>query len=362
MSFKAIRRVVGAALGLGAIACGADFQPSADVAGLRVFGVVVDTPYAKPGTQPKLSIVYYDNSPRAVKADGTRRDVQILWLGGCVNPLGDQYVSCYPSLAASLSSIASASGGSMSGAAAAIASLPPGTLGLGDTFTANIPGDVITSRPAPRGTTPYGLSFVFWYACGGTIGFDAANTSGVPLKCTDDAGAALGPDDWVLGYTPIYAYDQLTDANPVITGGLWNGGVYAGTSCAKTEDCPADLVCGDQNLCIPVVPHCASDHESDCPGYQFKPVMDPSIAELDPNAVDENGKTLEESIWVLYYATDGTFSKDARLVNDPTVGWNDDYGTNWHAPGTTAGEVRIWGIVHDNRGGTGVWFQDVMVQ
>src|SRR5690242_18820623 len=75
--------------------CAGDYLPSDLVNGLRVFTVVADKPYAKPGDSVTFEMKYYDGAPNS---DGPR-PVQILWIGGCVNPPGDLYYGCFPQLA-----------------------------------------------------------------------------------------------------------------------------------------------------------------------------------------------------------------------------------------------------------------------
>jgi hypothetical protein len=59
---------------------------------------------------------------------------------------------------------------------------------------------------------------------------------------------------------------------------------------------------------------------------------------------------LDEQVWVSYYATSGTFKSSTRLINDATRGWNEDNATEFTAP-AEPGPVRLFAVVHDNRGG-----------
>jgi hypothetical protein len=64
-------------------------------------------------------------------------------------------------------------------------------------------------------------------------------------------------------------------------------------------------------------------------------------------------------VWVAFYTTAGEFKSELRLVNDAQKGWNEDNGTAWRAP-MTPGPVRLWGIVHDNRGGV-AWVEGEVI-
>ena len=43
---------------------------------------------------------------------------------------------------------------------------------------------------------------------------------------------------------------------------------------------------------------------------------------------------------------------DVKLLNDGVTGWNDAFEDEYFAP-KEPGPVRIWAVVHDNRGGVG---------
>jgi len=356
-----IRKLSFGALSLGlATACSAAFTSPSELQSLRVLGVQVNTPYAKPGSKVSFDLLYWDGSKRAYLPDGSPNPdhkVQILWLGGCHDPDGDLYYGCYPQLAARLSKFDPN------------AKTPPPELleivGLGPRFTETIPEDIITRKPANSGdTVPYGLSFVFFAVCGGKIGpAPSGSTSALPLGCYDPiTNEPLGADDFVIGYTPVYSYDTLTNNNPVVTGGTFDGKPGMVKACKADTDCDPKERCGKLELCIPVVPHCTAKAVKDCQTYAIKPTLDQArTVELDSAAPPIDGKTPEEFIWVAFYTSDGSLEKGLSLVNDAQKGWNADYEGKWSAPNARAGESRIWTVIHDNRGGTSWWWQDVFV-
>jgi hypothetical protein len=372
---RIVSRGLAAVLATGAIAtgCGNAFVPQSRITSLRVLGVQIDTPYGKPGKKVGLEMLYYDGSPRAYDIDGKKRAVQVLWIGGCHNPGADLYYGCYPILAEKLRALDPSSVGP--------GMMPPKELleivGLGNRFAMTIPEDIISSRPPPQqGNIPYGLSYAFFAVCGGELGPASDPKAGFPLGCYDkETKAPLGPDDFVIGYTPIYSYETLENHNPVITGSTFQGTASMATPCEPCacdfppcicrQNCAETEVCGPSSrLCIPKVPHCTERKVMDCTTYQFKPTIDPSTAESDETAVafDDTGNVPQETVWVAYYANQGYMERDISLVNDAQKGWNASHEVKWSPPAGPAGESRIWAIVHDNRGGTSWWMQDVFVE
>lgn len=297
---------------LSASACGMDdFEPANQVQGVRVLAVKKSSAYAKPGEKVTLEILYWDGKSKPEE----QRPLEVTWFGGCTNPAGDLYYGCYPQLAELFAG-------------------PPSSdqmklVGTGGTFELTIPADIVSSRPAPAdGSPPYGLSYVFFTACSGRLGPPPAgeDMSGLPLGCYDKDDKPLGPDEFVPGYTSIYAYDELRNENPVIDGLLFDGH-------------------GDGEL---RVPRCSG---KGCTKYTLKPLIDPRSAELDPIAeTAPDGSPIKEQLWVNFYATGGKFDHPVRLVNDAIKGWNDRNETSWEPP-KEPGTVVLWAVVRDNRGG-----------
>jgi hypothetical protein len=435
---RAARYLV-ATLGLGAAAFGCSdvFVAQSSIQSLRVLGVQVTPPYAAPGDKVSLEMLYYDGSPKAFDAAGKRtRQVQILWLGGCHDPIGDLYYSCFPQLAQQFARLfppGSGPGGTAgsggSGGAAGASGGPPGgvspdllkalfcendntdaegnvvTEGRGALLATGtrydclkVPRDIIARKPAAQLTSliaddnvPYGLSYVFYAVCGGTLAPASPEAfNGVPLACLDnETGQPLGADDFVFGYTPIYSYGrpkaapdpslenpaiaadptklkQLTNSNPILV--TTSAGVPKMTFEGKVYDtpcssgCPEGSACGQAGVCIPEVPHCTEKKVLNCPTYTIKPEVDQKSVEKDEASPPFQGRVPDEVIWASYYASDGTLEKDTTLVNDANKGWNEAYETKWSAPDAAAGVSRVWVVVHDNRGGTSWAWQDLMIK
>ena len=331
-----MRRDLTILLALCVAGCGVEFDPQSEVRSLRVLAVQKSAPYAAPGEDVELSMLWYDGSPKAP------RNVQVAWITGCFNPPGDSFFGCGEVFGASAEG--SSGGGGLG--------LPPGvSVGFGDTFSFQMPSDVISSRPPP--TDPnvprYGLAFVFFATCAGTLGEAPPGQLTFPLACYDAQGEPLGPDDFVAGYSSVYAYDSLRNANPVVTGFSFAGrevtpsciGAACLTTPAKAVDCDA----GD-----PCVNACADDGDESCPDTPMALRIDRASAELDEVSKIAYGRNFTEQMWLRYYVERGAVKSDVKLVNDAIKGWNDDFSTEFRAP-KEKGVMSIWAAVHDNRGG-----------
>jgi hypothetical protein len=348
---------------LGAVACGAGFKPGSELDSLRVLAVQKDEPYAKPGDTVSLAMLWDDASPKA------SRPVTIAWVSGCFNPPGDEYYACFSELGANGGFGASGGGtggsGGSSGAAGSSGAGGSGGagFGLGNTFSVKIPNDIISSRPPPSDPKQpaYGLAYVFFAACAGKLGPAPSGQSlTFPIGCYDADGNPLGSDDFVAGYTSIYAYQKYTNKNPEVDGFMFDGKKSTpdcvGRACLTAA--PASGTCGTAGaLCVS---SCAADGDKSCSGHAIAPIVPRSSAESDSVEVAQ-GQNLEEQMWIDYYVDGGSVDSPARLLNGATSGWNSDFGTTFRAPKKT-GPVQIWAVVHDNRGGVNWVRQTVIVK
>src|SRR6185437_2024111 len=158
---------------------------------------------AQPGDTVSFEMTYVDTFGRPPPT--------VLWVGGCYDPDGDEYYLCYPQLeGGGLGNIAKGAGLT--------------------TFSLTLPEDIITRRPKPTNGDPYyGLAYVFFAACEGTLTTqappDSTGAAGAfPFACLDDQGNRLGADSFVAGYTQVYAFaDGTTNHNPVVNGINFNG-------------------------------------------------------------------------------------------------------------------------------------------
>lgn len=329
------------ALALLALGCGPEFDPSNEIQTLRVMGVQKDRPYAQPGDEVNLQMLWHD-------AEG-RTDIQRAWLGGCVNPPGDLYYGCF------------ARYGEIAGQGE---ELP---FGNEDSFRVSIPADIISGREGPvePGQQRYGLYIVFFALCAGDLDLqpeaaaDAEGSAGLPIRCLDrQTKQPLGSEDFIVGYSSIYSFEGVENQNPTFSadsegrGEFLIDGKSALADCLDADcqgapeveiDCSAD----DDPRCIEA---CSDDGEPSCPAIEIAPSIE-RIVERDDVTSSLDGSDVAEQMWVNYYLDRGAIS-EVRLLNDSSTGWNDEYRGELRAP-KDPGPLQVWAVAHDNRGGMG---------
>ena len=340
------------------------FADPTQITTVRILASGADLPYAPPGADVKLQLLAYDG--RKTKAEA----MKLYWLPFvCENPTNDAYYACFQQLA---------SGGGRDGGAPVDAGEPGdggaeegggsgsfigkgGVLQVptGASFTFRMPSDAVSSHPStPGAPVPYGLAILFNAACAGHLQLvpidpNNQNPQTVPIGCFDSSGNQLGPDDWVLGFTRVYAYEKdagVTNANPVIS--------YvdvAGKHLPVTPQPGAPQVymapaCDSPEGCLSM-PACTSGG-SDCK-VQMGPVVPQSSWEPNPEETDVHGNMAHEEIWVDFFATFGNLQDEARLLYDTqtgSVGDPNQTDTVFQGP-SEKGTGYVWMVVHDNRGG-----------
>ena len=317
--------------------CGPQFDPSNELKTLRVLGVKKDKPYAQPGDDVNLQLLWHD--PKGRKD----AEVQRAFIGGCVNPPGDLYYGCFAQY----------------GQGSAPGAIP---IGVGDSFKITVPSDIISSRgEGAPGQPRYGLSIVFFAVCAGTLDFDmdadpsAGASPGLPVRCLDDAGEPLGSEDFVVGYTSIYSFEGISNQNPAFSVDDTGTGEFLVAGKALPADCvgdacqglaPVEVDCEDTpERCVKA---CADDGDAACPAIDVKPGLE-KVIETDDVSTALFGEKTTEQMWINYYIDRGGIS-EVRLVNDTNSGWNEKYRGELRAPKET-GPMQIWAVVHDNRGG-----------
>jgi hypothetical protein len=192
-------------------------------------------------------------------------------------------------------------------------------------------------------SVPYGLVIVFNVACAGHLELvpldpNNINPQQVPIGCFDARHDQLGPDDWVFGFTRVFAYDSVTNHNPKIIkidipehpvdwSAFTAGVAYATTTLTVT--------------------HCSGD----CKDFAIGPVVPPSSQEVQAQL--GSGTQTKEELWAEFYSTFGKFKDNARLLYDSMQGSPGDASVtdNRFTPPSDPGTGTIWIVVHDNRGG-----------
>jgi hypothetical protein len=369
----------------------AAFQSATVINSVRLLASRASEPRAKPGDTVTLDLLAWDGR---VKGVGT---MKTYWLPiGCVNPPGDAYYACFaglgggggdggapvavvpgPSADAGVSADANADSGADAGAGAGAGAnadaganlaglLRPGMdltplLIKSTTARFKMPEDIIIDR---NGVSPsYGLVILFNFVCTGTrielLPQDPNNPNPqqVPIGCFDAQHNQLGAEDFVLGFTRVYAYDAVQEQNPIISQ------VDLGGPSLENDGGPSPE--NDGGTTSPwrtppwTVPFCSGDDDDggSCPKHSIGPVVPMSAP---------SGK----QVWADFYSTVGTFSSEARLLYDPMATLSIPSGTDnrFQAPGSLAGAPPnpgdagpeggapvfnnfIWIVVHDDQGG-----------
>jgi hypothetical protein len=325
--------------GLSMASCGpSDFSPETLINTVRVMGSKASEPYASPGDNVDLEVLAYDGRPEKAEP------MKIYWLPfTCENPASDAYYGCFTSIF---------SGGAFSGDGGTVTSngdagaglggltaLQPGVdlsnfLPTGPRYSLTVPPDAITSHPVVAGSTaPYGLVIVFNMACAGHVQLlarDSSNPQAVPIGCFDENGNQLTPDDYVFGYTRVYAYAAdggVSNANPVLTD------VRVG---AQTIDTQQGFTV-DAGTTI--------DVDTDVPLSDWELVPD----------TQSNGAPLHETVYAEYFVTLGKIDDQVRILYDSVQGKVSPTNTKFEAPDSPQ-DGFMWIIIHDNRDGA-TWVQ-----
>lgn len=399
------RKVCAATCLLLASGCAPEFGLQSRITEVRIMAVQKDKPYAQPGDTVHLSMLVANGETEIANADPDQ-NLQIRWVGGCENPPGDLYATCFSDV--------------LSGEA----NDEDVQFGYGLEFPVDISSDIISRRPPPADPQepPYGLAYVFFSACNGILQVSPpSQADGFPIGCFDADGERLGPSDFVSGYVAIFVYNEFINQNPIIEhftvngecaepecvneeciplmeeelgvgpsgigllppgpgrpmpsplqdGGLLDAGLMdggagdAGTAEGGVDGgAPMVTRCPDwqprENPCdnesesgekLPPAPTCLQQcpQQGKCETQKMSLIVDPDSAEVDEVAEATGDKVLEQ-MWINYYMENGTIDGDVKLLNDATTGWVEDHGTEFTVA-REPGVFRMWAVAHDNRGG-----------
>jgi hypothetical protein len=322
------------------------FRDEVDIQQVRIMAAAGDPPYVKPGDMVTVNVLAFDGRPTKPEP------MQVYWVPLlCTDPPSDAYYGCFQQFAAVALGDGGAPGGAADGGSGGgLLGYPTGKAvplptGTSFTFPMPMPLDAVTAHPSIAGTrVPYGMAIAFHIACAGHIevlplDLTSDNPVQVPLGCFDTNGNQLSPDNYVIGYVRVYAFDTVTNANPVIDH-------------VQVQGKPVDLTQGF------TVGHCDASRRANCPTVKIGPVVPASSQEPNPEDVDTNDNPLKEEIWADFYSTFGSFNSAARLLYDPKTGsvGGPDVTDNEFAPPDTPGDGVVFIVVHDNRGGAS-WVQ-----
>jgi hypothetical protein len=321
---------------------------------VRILASSSQPAYAQPGSTVTVQVLAFDG--RATRA----APMSLYWVPlVCEDPANDAYFSCFQQLAGGDAGAPDAGDGGVG--SAGIGALKPGVdltpfLPTGTSFQFSVPADVVTQHtPVPGQAAPYGLAIIFNVACAGHLELlppdpSSDNPQRVPLACFDASENQLGPDDWVLGFTRVYAFAPdaaangvpITNANPIVS-----SIDIAGSPSAVTLE-PNTTQYTTQPL---VVTHCAAGGPP-CRDVSIGPVVPGSSWELTQQ-IDANGNPQHEEIWADFYSNLGQLSAGTTLLYDATQGsvGGPSVTDLQFTPPASPGSGFLWIVVHDNRGG-----------
>ena len=342
--------------------CAPSFDPPSLVNTLRILSVTADKSYAKPGQEVTLRMTVHDGLGDPEDPQAGPRALQILWLAGCYDPQGDLYFLCFEQLAKTLAPLAD--GGLPPSDLVKIEPALPSSSGVPDahSFTFKLPKDIVSQRPAPDEGPHYGIAYIFFAACAGTLAPASAEQLGsdvpeFPVSCLDAQGNPLGPDSFVPGYTQIYAFaDERENANPQIDALSLDGDAIADDLDEIPVVAPCPIRAQDRRGAS-----CGQGEPTDaCTHYEIDAMIG-DVAETDPDGVGAEGEALRETVWVSYFADAGDLSPAISLVSDATKGYIAEHHTEWIPP-SEPGLVTLWAVARDQRGGSSVIRRFVRVE
>lgn len=358
-------RLASWALLVGSLAMGCNEQTLQSIEGLTVIAVEATPPTARPGDTVELEMTYFD--PATLLTGGAEADAgtgeerkppQIVWFGGCHNPPGETATGCLPLLGEAAAVAASLSEGADPEA------LDPerlAELGLGPRFQVQIPNDSITGRERRPNLVPFGVSYVFFAVCRGELTALPEARERLPVGCVDDTGADVAEDDFVIGYTTIYVFEDIRSESPGVSGLLLNGERIAEASCEENTDCrelgdELSYSCRDER-CLPRVAAC----DGACRALSFEPIVDSDAAELDTTTAPIGRPPQHELVWVKYYAVGG-LDRLESLVFDRDGSRRESFAAEWTPPRRGGFTAPLFAVVQDSRGGTTPVRADVWIE
>jgi hypothetical protein len=297
---------------LALVGCGDDFAPKNQVTGIRILAARADLPYARPNESVKIEALVQDGrkAPTA--------PMHLYWFPvACVDPPGGQYWGCFPFVPAALP----------------LAVESP-------SVNITIPADALDkSVKRPGQNERFATAYVFMVACAGQLAAaplkSGLGPNQIPVGCVGAGGNFLGPDEFVLGFTRIFVFDQRRNEVPKLDG-------------LTFESAPIDPAIG-----IVTGPCVKDDKTGECKTVKLDALFNDAIAEVDPDNIDADGKIGRETIYVDWFTTVGKFNSDRRILFDGNLGRTPKPAVEFSPPNHPE-KGTAWAVLHDNRGGT-VW-------
>lgn len=322
---------------------------------LRVLAVHADPPTLIPGASTQLSVLCADGRHGA-ETEPTC-NAEIAWFTRCDNPEQRDPKNCLRSYARWADDLAS------SVADTPVSAYPDGfSFGRVSKFSA--PSTILHDEFAVAGTKiRFGTSYVFFALCAGKLAWVRNKSEELPIECRDpQTNTVLDQSRFVVGMTTIYTYDLVTSLNPVLLSPRFDE-VPIPEHCDTSTECPATFDCSPEDQCVPSVQRCTKPHSEDCETHCLS--LDIGLDSFSLFSID-GARVGRKSVWLEYLTNAGNLpDEDARFGVDEPEGKAAARRTqciHWQAPTTPTDNAHLWAVVRDDRGGTAVWDQRIIVR
>src|SRR5690606_36411725 len=104
-------------------------------------------------------------------------------------------------------------------------------LGFGTHFEMDIPNESVANRQRRPDLIPFGVSYAFFAVCRGSFTSVPEARERLPLGCVDADGAPVSDDDFLIGFTTVYVFDELESEAPAVRGVALDGDRIESAEC-----------------------------------------------------------------------------------------------------------------------------------
>ncbi|HMA94870.1 MAG TPA: hypothetical protein VKP30_19400 [Polyangiaceae bacterium] len=334
-----------------------DWPESRYVDSLRVLAVHADPPTLTPGASTQLSVLCADGR-RGASTEPTC-NVEVAWFARCDNPVRNDPKNCLRAYSRWADDLVS------SVADTPLAAYPDG-FAFGRVFGFSAPSTILRDEFDLAGNRiRFGTSYIFFALCAGRLAWVHGKSEQLPVECRDPVtNKVLDQSRFVVGTTTVYSYDVATSRNPVLLNPRFDD-VSVPEHCDTSAECPPNFDCSTENRCVPLVRRCAKRHSEDCEEHCLSLDLGLdgfSLFSLEGARIGAPTK----SVWLDYLTNAGNLpGEDARFGIDAP---QDDSAVQrtpcirWQAPTVPTENAHLWAVVRDDRGGTAVWDQRIIVR
>jgi hypothetical protein len=305
--------IIGSLLGLSSLlGCAPDFDPASRVNTFRVLAQQTDVPFAQPGETVNVSSLSYDPAGRSVT-----------WAwAACVNPDASTVEGCMSKLAADAAS---------SGSSPILAQGPELT-----SFSYTVPENTLASLPeAARASAMVGIVSI---ACPGDLSFEQASNT-LPFACKEaGTGRVFALEEYVVGLKRIQVRSADRNQNPRIQQLLFDGQDWPEGEVKQVIACDTDN----------------NEYEPCAENSKHQIALRPTPDSVESGQT-EFGIDFTEQVIIQYYATEGTFENEVKIIDEPETGWV-------ARKAASGKDLTLWMVVRDDRGGAAWAERHVHVQ